>query len=123
MEQKIKQAFDAIGAILEEQEKENSLVDFDTMNRYTFDLEETGYTIRYVLPGASKEDISIELQKEELLHIKVKQSEEFKGFKDTLWIPENVSKEKISASYKNGLLVIKLPTLPEGWDSKHIVIE
>ena len=118
-----KEALDAIGAVIDEATKEAALIDFDTMNKYTFELESTGYTIRYVLPGANKDDISVEIQKDELLNVNVKRSEEFKGFKDALWIPDNVSKEKITASYKNGLLILKLPTLPEGWDSKHIVIE
>ncbi len=76
------------------------------------------------LPGVDKKDIEVEL-KGNNLEVKVERKEEHKtedkkkgfyrlersyaGFYRQFPLPENVNKDKIDASYKNGVLEIRIP--------------
>ncbi|MEZ5196099.1 MAG: Hsp20/alpha crystallin family protein [Bacteroidales bacterium] len=87
---------------------------------------EKSYDIEVAAPGLSKSDFTIKVEKDVLTvssEIEVKNEEKneefmrkefgFKSFSRSFSIPETVDVEKINASYKNGVLNIKLPKLDE----------
>lgn len=92
------------------------------------------FTVRFDLPGMKKEDIQIEA-KGDLLTVsgerksekKVNEkgrrySERFYGsFSRTIRLPEGSKTDEISASYKDGVLEIKVPKTPEEKARKIVV--
>jgi len=87
--------------------------------------------IEVVVPGKAKKDLIIELEND-MLSISSEEKEEnntahenerfprtefnFSNFKRVFGLPESVYREKISASYNNGVLEIILPKLEEAKD-------
>lgn len=83
---------------------------------------ETGYSLELAAPGFEKEDFKIDLD-HDLLSISVekenKTEEEkdgytrrefnYSSFKRSFTLPESVDREKIQASYTNGILSVALP--------------
>lgn len=80
------------------------------MNNYTFDQNEDGYEIKFTIPGADKNDISIKVNNG-IIFIEVKKSDLFKGLKDAIGVPVNMDMNNISSAYKNGVLIIKMPSI------------
>lgn len=88
------------------------------------DIQNRGdhYLIEAELPGIDKKDISLEL-KEDRLEIKgetkkerkeegedyVRQERGYSSFYRQIPLPEDISKEEVDATLKNGILSIKLP--------------
>ncbi len=83
---------------------------------------ETGYQLEVVAPGFGKEDIKIDLDKNLLTISAEKKADEGKGnvksirkeyeyktFKRTFTVNENIDTDKISASYLDGVLIVDLP--------------
>lgn len=84
-----------------------------------------GYTVELAALGASKEDFSIEINDEGNLHVKLTHQEETVDektaylrrefstahFEQTLVLPKDVDKEKITAKESHGILTIDLPKL------------
>jgi len=80
------------------------------------------YTLELAVPGIDKKDLKIDIN-EDVLTISSEtknESEEnrdgykrkefsFTSFCRSFYIPENVNKEKIEASYKDGILAVDLP--------------
>ena len=104
----------------------NTLFENSTLGNYRANLDvsgdETEYEIFIDLPGLSEEDIDIELngntltikgQKEEKSETKDKQyyrvERSMGAFQRTLSLPDDADRNDISASMKNGLLMIKIP--------------
>jgi HSP20 family protein len=84
--------------------------------------DEKAYNIELALPGMSKDDIKIEIEKNILMISSEKKdsSEEsengynlrefgYQSFCRNFTIPENADAEKISASYKDGILNVGIP--------------
>lgn len=84
--------------------------------------DEKAYNIELALPGISKEDIKIEIEKNNLIISSVKNDSKedsangynirefgYQSFCRNFTIPENAVSEKISASYKNGILIVDIP--------------
>jgi HSP20 family protein len=85
----------------------------------------TGYTVELAAPGMKKEDFNVHINDEGNLIIKMEQKEEqkeedksvrylrrefsFTKFEQTLILPDDVDKEKISAKVENGVLTVELP--------------
>ena len=88
---------------------------------------ETGYEIHAILPGMERDDIQLEI-KEGLLtirakpqvetedtpradfwHMEMKIQESTRGFR----LPRDVNPEQITAEYRNGILVVRLPKRAE----------
>ena len=85
----------------------------------------TGYTVELAAPGMKKEDFNVHINDEGNLIIKMEQKQEQKEedksvrylrrefsytkFEQTLILPEDVDKEKISAKVENGVLTVELP--------------
>jgi HSP20 family protein len=88
--------------------------------------ENNDFIAKIELPGVEKEDIHLNIN-EKNLEIKVEKKQEnktedqkkgvfrlersYSGFYRCFRLPENVDKEKIDASYKNGILELKIPKL------------
>lgn len=84
-----------------------------------------GYTVELAAIGAGKEDFSIEINDEGNLHVKLEHQEEATDektaylrrefscarFEQTLVLPKDVDKEKISAKESHGILTISLPKM------------
>jgi len=92
---------------------------------------EDNFLIEVAVPGKAKKDLIIELEND-MLSISSEEKEEnktthenerfnrtefnFSNFKRVFGLPESVDREKISASYTNGILEIILPKLEEAKD-------
>ena len=83
---------------------------------------EKDFTIELAVPGMSKDEFSINLDKDILTIAMERKDEEVKeeknftrrefrydGFSRTFSLPEIVDQEKIKADYKNGVLSVVLP--------------
>ena len=88
-----------------------------------------GYTVELAAPGMKKEDFNVHINDEGNLIIKMEQKEEhkeedkntrylrrefsFSKFEQTLILPDDVVKDKISAKVENGVLTVELPKLEQ----------
>ena len=84
---------------------------------------ENGFRVELAAPGIAKEDIKVDIDKENQLVISAEkkiESEEkqdrylrkefgYSHFVKTLTLPDDVDKESICASYENGILAIEIP--------------
>lgn len=88
--------------------------------------DESGINIAAELPGIDEKDVKVSYQdgslliKGEKVHEDKKEDKNYYhmersygSFQRSIRVPEEVDVDKISASFKNGLLKIKLPKLPE----------
>ena len=85
--------------------------------------KENGFRVELAAPGIAKEDIKVDIDKENQLVISAEkkiESEEkqerflrkefgYSQFVKTLTLPDDVDKEAICASYENGILAIEIP--------------
>jgi HSP20 family protein len=74
--------------------------------------DENEYTLDFIVPGLTKNDINI-IVEEDLLKITYTKSDNEKTFIDsferTYTLPEDVNDKKISAKVQNGILKISIP--------------
>lgn len=88
--------------------------------------DEKAYGIEVALPGLSREDVKIEIEKDILMissESREEKNEEKNGYSRrefgsysfcrSFRIPEDVKSEKISASFNNGILNLELPKSEE----------
>jgi HSP20 family protein len=93
------------------------------------------YGIEVALPGIEKDKVNIDIEKDLLIissEVEQEKNEEIDGysrrefgsysFSRSFRIPENVNSEKISASFKNGILTIELPKSEEKKFSRQVKI-
>ena len=87
------------------------------------ETENNGFRVELAVPGMLKEDIKIDINKENQLVIaaeKKAESEEkqerylrkefaYSQFVKTLTLPDDVDKEAIKAAYENGILAVEIP--------------
>ena len=88
------------------------------------------YKVELAAPGMTKEDFNVHIDEENNLVISMEKKIENKDenkkkghylrrefsyskFQQTMVLPDNVDKEKISAAVKDGVLTIELPKLPK----------
>ena len=87
------------------------------------------YTVELAAPGMKKEDFNVHINDEGNLIIKMEQKQEkkeedksvrylrrefsYSKFEQTLILPDDVDKEKISAKVEHGVLTVELPKLVE----------
>ena len=80
------------------------------------------YSLEVAAPGMSKEDFKLEVDKgimtvssetkdeqEEVTDNYTRKEFSYSSFKRSLWLPENVKEDEISAVYKDGILSITVP--------------
>ncbi|TPE44778.1 Hsp20/alpha crystallin family protein [Pontibacter mangrovi] len=83
---------------------------------------ERGFEIEAALPGVKKEDISIDFQEGRLTitgERKLEKKEEnrryhmletqYGSFSRTFYLPDNVNPDKITAEFKDGILLVSIP--------------
>lgn len=87
----------------------------------------TKYTVELAAPGMRKDDFEVNLNENGDLHIKMKNKHQpeqeehvylrrefsYAKFEQTLILPDDVNKEKISASVADGVLTIQLPKMQQ----------
>lgn len=87
--------------------------------------DEKGYSLEIATPGLKKEDLTVSINDEGNLNIKVEHKEEkkeedkskhylrkefsYQQFEKTFILPDDVEKAKISAKVDNGVLFVELP--------------
>lgn len=90
------------------------------------DLSETDneFILEAELPGYNEGDVNVNVDKH-VLHISAKAAARdekkhyllkervLRGFNRSFTLPENVDEEKISATFRNGVLTISVPKVPE----------
>jgi len=87
---------------------------------------EKNYTLELAVPGIDKKDLKIDISEDVLTissETKNETEENIDGYKRkefsyssfcrSFYIPENVNREKIGASYKDGILSVELPKQEE----------
>lgn len=88
---------------------------------------EDGYEIHTDMPGVSEQDLDIEIEKDVLEIKAVRHMEDYvdngyemtygistsKEYRRSIHLPDGIDRDKIDASFKNGVLKIKLPASPE----------
>ena len=88
--------------------------------------DEKNFTLELAVPGIDKKDLKIDIS-EDVLTISSETKEEkeesqegykrkefsYTSFCRSFYIPENVNRDKIGASYKDGILSVELPKLEE----------
>jgi len=100
--------------------------------------KENGFRVELAVPGMLKENIKVDINKENQLVISAEKSAEqeekqerylrkefgYSQFVKTLTLPDDVDREKISASYENGILYVEIPRTPKSLreESKSIAI-
>ena len=98
--------------------------------------EKDNFLIDLAAPGMKKEDFKIEMEngvlmisatteekKEENTAAFKRQEFSYRNFKRSFWLPENITPDKISAQYENGLLKLTLPKSPVLTASKNKKIQ
>lgn len=100
--------------------------------------DKEAFMIEMAIPGVDKEKVEIKLDKDQLIiHANVGDKEEEKeinymkkefyygSFEKSFHIPESVEKEKIEASFKDGILYVELRKKEEAIDKgpQHIEIK
>jgi HSP20 family protein len=83
------------------------------------------YTLRFEIPGMTKEDVKIwiekdmlmvsgekkqELKKDEVRHLGERR---FGKFERSFWVPQDADREKVKAEFDNGLLTVTVPKAAE----------
>lgn len=117
-----KDLFSKLQDVVESLIQDDEMTLFYHIDQYSFTKDEDGYTIKYTIPGAEKDKMRLDVEGE-LIKLTVEKTDTFMGLHDKLWIPDNVSLEGVTASYKDGILLIKMPFLPEGRDLTRITIK
>ena len=91
---------------------------------------DNGYAVEVAAPGMTKDDFNVHLDEDGNISITMEKKSEnkeenkknghylrrefsYSKFQQTMVLPDNVDKEKISASVKDGVLTIDLPKLPK----------
>jgi HSP20 family protein len=87
---------------------------------------EKNYTLEFAVPGIEKKDLKIDINEDVLTissETKNESEDEREGYKRkefsytsfcrSFYIPENVNRDKIGASYKDGILIVEIPKQEE----------
>ena len=91
---------------------------------------DNGYAVEVAAPGMTKDDFNVHLDEDGNISITMEKKSEnkeenkknghylrrefsYSKFQQTMALPDDVDKEKISASVKDGVLTIDLPKLPK----------
>ena len=98
--------------------------------------EKDAFLIEVAAPGMKKEDFKVEMEngvlmisattedkKEEKTSDYRRQEFSYRNFKRSFWLPENITPDKISAKYEDGLLKLTLPKAPVLTASKNSKIQ
>ena len=110
---------------------DNEFMARDNATAPAINVKETkhAYTVEVAAPGLSKEDFNVRVDEDDNLVITLEKKEEKKDenqetrylrrefsyskFQQTMILPDNVDKDKISAKVQHGVLSIDVPKLSE----------
>lgn len=100
---------------------------------------EKDYTVELAAPGLTKDDFNVNIDHDGNLHIKIENKSNSKEedkkshylrrefsyskYEQTLLLPEDVEKDKISASVNNGVLTVDLPKIEKATEKASRQIE
>jgi HSP20 family protein len=89
--------------------------------------DENNYVVRVELPGVRKEDVTVELENNELTvratrTDKTTEGESKAEFSREFTVPEGVDATKVKAAYENGVLTLTLPK-PEAHKPRRIDVQ
>lgn len=89
----------------------------------------TEYTVEIAVPGLTKDDFNVSINDDNQLLVSVSKNQEseskddkgkylrrefaYTQFQQTMILPDNIEKDKISAEVTNGVLNIEIPKAPE----------
>jgi HSP20 family protein len=123
-----------INELLKSQERENNTQKYFVPKANILEYEDK-YEIQLELPGYSKQDVDIQVDKDLLIiqrNEKVKKEEKSicyhlnqiksGSFKRVFEIPENTSEDSIKAKFENGILIVQLPKVESKPLKKSVVI-
>jgi HSP20 family protein len=103
--------------------------DFGTMHVWDFDVTEGDkeIVVRAELPGFNEKELDVQLN-DNLLTIKAERKEEsdkersYRSFRRTVTLPPGIDPGKVQATYRNGVLELRIPT-PEGSKARRIPVK
>lgn len=100
---------------------------------------EKDYTVELAAPGLTKDDFNVNIDHDGNLHIKIENKSNSKEedkkshylrrefsyskYEQTLLLPDDVEKDKISASVNNGVLTVDLPKIEKATEKASRQIE
>lgn len=100
---------------------------------------EKDYTVELAAPGLTKDDFNVNIDHDGNLHIKIENKSNSKEedkkshylrrefsyskYEQTLLLPDDVEKDKISASVNNGVLTVDLPKIEKATEKEARKIE
>ena len=100
---------------------------------------EKDYTVELAAPGLTKDDFNVNIDHDGNLHIKIENKSNSKEedkkshylrrefsyskYEQTLLLPDDVEKDKISASVNNGVLTVDLPKIEKAAEKETRKIE
>jgi len=110
----------------------DSMFNFDwfpaTIGNYDLVNDEKELTLKMVMPGISKKDISIFIDENDMLRIKVTNKEVKKDkllkqfyYEKSYYLSKKYDKDNISAEMKNGVLEIKIPKIVESKNKSKMI--
>jgi HSP20 family protein len=90
------------------------------MRTWDLDLNESDdkVRVRAELPGFEPQDLDVQIN-DNLLTIRAEkkqeseQQQEYRSFRRTLTLPRGIDPDKVQASYRNGVLELDIPKIPE----------
>ncbi len=100
---------------------------------------EKDYTVELAAPGLTKDDFNVNIDHDGNLHIKIENKSNnkeedkkshylrrefsYSKYEQTLLLPDDVEKDKISASVNNGVLTVDLPKIEKATEKEARKIE
>ncbi|MBI4441421.1 Hsp20/alpha crystallin family protein [Candidatus Woesearchaeota archaeon] len=95
--------------------------------RVYWETTKENYTGRLEMPGAKKEDITVHLD-DNVLHIDAKSTRKEdkqqwqSSYSRSMTLPRDIDKDKIEATYENGILNIILPRMASAEPEKKTIV-
>ena len=74
---------------------------------------EKEYKVELAAPGMTKEDFNVRIDEDNNEGRYLRREFSYSKFQQTMILPDNVDKEKISAAVENGVLSVQLPKISE----------
>ena len=110
----------------------DSMFNFDwfpaTIGNYDLVNDEKELTLKTIMPGISKKDVSVFIDENDMLRIKVTNKEVKKDkllkqfyYEKSYYLSKKYDKDNISAEMKNGVLEIKIPKIVESKNKSKMI--
>ena len=90
----------------------------DMANAITMRQDGNDYHIRYAVPGVDPDDIRVTCD-EQTLTIRAQRTDDKRDFSQTIQVPADFALDRAEASYKHGLLTIRVPRCKKPAEEQH----